>query len=145
MHPRFTRDLDLLITVGAEEVDALIGLARTIGYDVSHLDRELADVGLLRLPGPAAKPGPAVDLIVVDSRWLEDVVRRATPLDLGPVTLRVATLEDLVLLKLEAHRPQDIDDILAIKDAAADVLDMTYVRERAAELGVLDRVELYFG
>lgn len=145
VHPRFTRDLDLLIVVGAEEVGALVELARVTGYDVAHLDRELADAGLLHLPGPAAKAGPAVDLIVADSDWLEDVVRRAIPLDLGPVTLPVATLEDLLLLKLEAHRPQDIDDILAIKDVAGGALDMAYVRGRAAEIGVLDRVRLYLG
>lgn len=144
VHPRFTKDLDLLITVEHGEIDALIDLARRQGYDVSSLDRELADAGLLRLPGPAARPGPSVDLITVDSRWLEEVVRRATPLDLGAVTLHVASLEDLVLLKLDAHRPQDIDDILAIKDVAGDTLDMTYLRERAQEIGVLERLALYF-
>jgi predicted nucleotidyltransferase len=86
-----------------------------------------------------------VDLIFVDSTFLDDVVRRATPIDLGVVTLPVATTEDLLLLKLEAHRTEDLDDILAIKDACAEQLDMTYVRAQAGRLGLLERLELYFG
>lgn len=46
VHPRFTRDLDLLIVVGAEEVGALVELARATGYDVAHLDRA-AEIGVL--------------------------------------------------------------------------------------------------
>ena len=57
----------------------------------------------------------------------------------------MATVEDLLLLKLEANRPIDIDDVLAIKDAFSSTLDMAYVRERAADLGVVGQLDLLFG
>ena len=70
---------------------------------------------------------------------------RATPVVLGDATLPVATVEDLLVLKLEADRPQDIDDILAIKDAFAERLDLHYVRGHTDRLGISDRLDLYFG
>src|SRR5207244_1258706 len=80
--------------------------------------REFLEGGLARLWAPPSKEaGFGLDLLLVDSDFFEEVVRRAEPIEMGGVTLPVATLEDLVLLKLDAHRPIDIDDILAIKDA----------------------------
>ena len=70
---------------------------------------------------------------------------RATPVELGNAMLPVASVEDLLVMKLEANRPQDIDDILAIKDAFADRLDLHCVREQTERLGIGDRLALYFG
>ncbi len=66
--------------------------------------------------------------------------------DPGPArTLPVASVEDLLLLKLEANRPQDIDDILSIKDGCSEALDWAYVRAEAARLSLSEVLELYFG
>jgi len=85
-----------------------------------------------------------VDMIFVDSDHLALAASRATTVDMGFCQLRVATLEDLLLLKLEANRPQDIDDILAIKDAHRDALDMAYVRAGAERLGLGALLATYF-
>jgi hypothetical protein len=47
-------------------------------------------------------------------------------------------------LKLEADRPVDIDDVLAIKDARGDQLDMRYLRSQADQLGLRGKLDLYF-
>ena len=53
-------------------------------------------------------------------------------------------LEDLVLLKLDANRPVDIDDILSIKDAFGATLDYAYLDSWADQLRIRDRLDLYF-
>ncbi|MBN8610926.1 MAG: nucleotidyl transferase AbiEii/AbiGii toxin family protein [Deltaproteobacteria bacterium] len=145
VRPRHTDDLDVVVSYGPSEVDALLRAAQRCGYDTAHVDRELAEAGILRLGGPTSLSGLSVDLIAIDSPFLESLTRRASPLEVGGVSVPVATLEDLVLLKLDAHRPKDIDDVLAIKDVAADQLDRAYLEHWARELGVLDRLTLYFG
>lgn len=38
-------------------------------------------------------------------------------------------------MKIEANRPIDLDDVIAIKDAFGDRLDLVYVRAQADRLG----------
>jgi hypothetical protein len=64
--------------------------------------------------------------------------RRRHDTDLGPLWLISA--EDLLLHKLIANRARDRADIADLL-LVAGPLDETYVREWAARLGVLDRLE----
>ncbi len=50
-----------------------------------------------------------------------EAVERAIVYDLGQISLRLPTPEDLIILKAVAHRPQDIDDIKAIITAHPDL------------------------
>jgi hypothetical protein len=132
--------------VAPDRADELLALARQHGWEHDPEEaRDLLQGGLARLWGPPSKAaGVGLDLMFVDSEFLESVVTRATPVVIGDVTLPVATVEDLLVMKLEANRPEDIDDILAIKDAFAGQLDDAYVRTQADRLGVSDRLDLYF-
>lgn len=145
VRPRFTADIDVVIAVEPSRVTELLALAGGHGWthDPSELD-ELLEGGLARLRA-ADGPGVALDLMFVDSAFLESVVERATPVGIGDASIPVASVEDLLLMKLEAERPQDIDDILAIKDAHSGTLDIDYIRRQAAILGLADRLELHFG
>ncbi len=146
VRPRFTDDLDLVITVPEGSLDDLIAVASTMGFfaEQGELARELAEAGLLRLWSSADDDRVGVDLIFVDSEQLAETVRRATPVDLGTCRLNVASVEDILILKLEANRPQDIDDIIAIKDAHGESLDMAYVLDRCERLDLLDVLGSYF-
>ena len=59
----------------------------------------------------------------------------------------MATVEDLLVMKLDANRPLDLDDAIAIKDAFAEKLDLAYVRRQADSAGapVRTRFEVMFG
>ncbi len=86
-----------------------------------------------------------IDIIAADSSFLREVIARAVPVELAGVLLPCATLEDLILLELEANRPIDIDDVLAIKDAHGQALDSAYLLEQATRLELGDRLELNLG
>ncbi|MCC6902592.1 MAG: nucleotidyltransferase [Polyangiaceae bacterium] len=145
VRPRLTTDIDLVISVQPDDVDALLALAERHGWAHDPLELEgLVPGGLARLKA-AGDGGFDLDLMFVDSVFLESVVARATPVALGGASLPVASVEDLLVMKLEAERPQDIDDILAIKDAFAEHLDWAYVRQHTDRLGLSDRLRLYFG
>lgn len=147
VRPRFTTDIDLVIEVEPDRVSDLLSLAQRHGWQHDPDETaELVQGGLARLWGPPSRTaGVGLDLMFVDSAFLESVVARATSVAVGDVTLPVATVEDLLVMKLEAHRPLDIDDVLAIKDVFAGRLDMAYVRGHTDRLGVSDRLDLYFG
>lgn len=145
---RATEDVDALITMDDADVDDVIALARAEGYEVgTSPEKDLREMGLLRMWGPPGRPkGTIADLIVANEPLLEDAIARATPTKFGAATLPMATLEDLVLMKLDANRPRDIEDVLSIKDAFGDVLDLVYARRQADAVGndVRHRLDLYF-
>ena len=147
VRPRLTTDIDVVITVAPDGVAALLDLAERHGW--AHDPTETAELvqgGLVRMWAPPSRAaGVGLDLLFVDSELLERVVARATLVEIAGVALPVATPEDLLVLKLEAHRPQDIDDILAIKDAFGPTLDLAYVRAQTDLLGISDRLDLYLG
>lgn len=142
---RATDDLDALVVATPADGPSLLEVAARHGYtwDAATIQEFLA-VGLVRLdPPPGEVSGVPVDLIFADSLFLETVVGRAVPILLGRATLPVATIEDLLLLKLAAERPVDVDDILRIKDAFSRELDYPYLTIQAERLGLGSRLKLY--
>jgi hypothetical protein len=136
---RPTMDVDVVLSIEPSELPQLLAAAKDAGFE--HEDdpqsRAIMEAGLVRLTlGPREAARGGVDLIFSDSPFLERVIARATIVDLGAVKLPVATVEDLLLLKLEANRPVDLDDALAIKDAHEGTMDRAYLDARAAELGL---------
>lgn len=144
---RTTRDADVILTMKATEADAFLSLAVQAGYGYDELEtREFLEGGLMRLWGPPdRREGAGLDILLADEPFLERVVVRATTVSFAGVPLPVASIEDLILLKLSANRPVDIDDVLAIKDVFEAQLDYGYLRRCSEELEILDRLELYFG
>lgn len=63
----------------------------------------------------------------------------------GHATVSVATVEDLLLLKLDANRPIDLDDAIAIKDAFEETLDRRYLAEQGDVLDLRRALENLLG
>lgn len=143
--PRTTQDVDLIIVATPDEGERLLQLARSSGFDFDEEEtRAFLPGGLVRLWAPPSRAeGFGLDLLFADSDFLRQVIERASALDLGGVQMPIATVEDLLLLKLEAHRLEDLDDIIAIRDAFEGALDLGYLRSQAQTLGVETRLELY--
>jgi hypothetical protein len=147
VRPRPTFDVDLVIEAKTEDVDEILKAAAGFGLtliDEPHA-RELAEEGLVQLDGPGGEGASlGADLIFVDSPFLARVVQRAIAVE-GPFTLPVATPEDLLLLKLEAGRPLDLDDAIAIKDVFEQTLDRKYLGEQGDLLGLRQKLESLLG
>ena len=111
---RHTRDIDLVaMNNGAR--DRLVAHLGSIGYRVG------ATVGWHRaaMPQPAARP--IVDIAsnpIVNPRTFEELTLRGQPVPhkLEDITVQVASPNDLALLKLAAHRDQDIVDLLLLSE-----------------------------
>ena len=141
---RPTEDVDVIADASATDVDALLALASKHGFSFDQDARELADMGLVRLYSRDAT-GLGLDVLFADNAYYEEILSRATQVTIAGATLRVATAEDLVLLKLEAGRNQDIEDVLTIKDSFGGALDLGYLRRQADRLRLRQKLDLYFG
>jgi hypothetical protein len=146
---RLTRDVDFLVSVPAGRLDDLLSCAGRAGLSWDEAEvRKFSPGGLLRFRSPPdaqAGLGVSIDVLFADDAFSACVLRRATRVSVGEASIPVATVEDLVLMKLDANRPRDLDDVLALVDAHRDTLDLDYLRSWAARMDLSARVDAFVG
>jgi hypothetical protein len=143
--PRATADIDLAVAVVPATYRALIDalahrgitLRRAMGGEAGALVPDLA-----LLEGP---PGPVrrVDLLIAKTAFEREAIERSVETDIG-VACRVVRPEHLIVYKLIAARPRDLDDaaeVVRTRALAHQPVDEALVRRWAAEWGVEDRLE----
>jgi predicted nucleotidyltransferase len=123
-YARFTADLDLVIALDAPNVAAAMEALTSLEYrprapvpalDFSDPDKRrewIRDKGLtvFSLWSPR-HPATEVDVFVEEPFAMDEALARATRAQLGPHTVTVAGIPDLIELKRRAGRPKDLDDI----------------------------------
>ncbi len=146
--PRPTFDADIAVAVDAEGMQKLIAAFEAAGFDVptEHRTGFLDAVGGFR----NAKVNRfadghvwSTDLFVVQGAFLSSALARARDARIGGAPVRVMAPEDIIPLKLIAHRRKDLADVEEIV-ACCDNLDMSYLHSWAAKLDVVDRLREFF-
>lgn len=146
--PRFTRDIDLAVTVGDDAAaEALVSSLAPRYQPLTMVEHEtLGRLAAVRLGRSGGTGGDAVvDLLFASSGIEHEVAADATPLEVFPtVTVPVARTGHLLALKLLARddrRPQDDVDLRRLLDVAtAEDLDLAgrsvrLIAERGADRG----------
>ena len=127
-HPRFTADLDLVLALDPENVASALAAFEGLGFrprapvrlaefaDAARRATWISEKGLvvLSLWSPDF-PATDVDLFASEPFPFEAAYARALRADLEGATATVAALEDLIALKLDAGRPQDLEDVRALE------------------------------
>lgn len=114
--PRSTRDLDLFTLAAQCLSDAFWTALTGVEAEIRRGDAAdpLAGVARLRAPGE-----PPVDVVVGKSPWQPAIFSRVRETEIEGVRVPVASVSDLILLKLYAGGPQDawdVEQLLAASD-----------------------------
>jgi hypothetical protein len=144
--PRPTYDIDVAIVVDREQLKALFDHLRECDFEIPEIyqtgwiDR-VKELPLLKLKRYIRDKSLDVDLFLVESEFLAEVMRRRLRLDADGHVMWVVSPEDLILFKLLAGRARDwgdVADVLFIQSS----LDETYMRRWAHDLGVGEQLEI---
>lgn len=73
--------------------------------------------------------GQKADVVLAKWKWEANVIDRAEPIDIGGAVVRVPRTADLILLKLAAGGPIDIQDVVRLLETDHDAL-IVEVNER---------------
>ena len=131
--PRFTKDVDVLISDERLEHARLEAALCAAGWDVTKAD---AEGELLRLRHPVL--GRA-DVLVAGTEYQREAILRARVEKIeGGAEIPVLRVEDVIVHKLIAGRAQDIADIEAILDTRLR-LDRAFIERWAEFWDVVDR------
>jgi len=130
---RTTADVDVTMEVDPDRAEELLRSARAFGLHA----REANTVELARstrvVPLITAGGFP-VDLVLAGTGLEAQFLDRARPVRVGAVEVPVISPEDLVITKLIAGRPRDLEDIEGVLAERGDDIDVGYVDAMLREI-----------
>jgi hypothetical protein len=134
--PRLTADVDVTVEVGEGDVAGLVAALEMAGFDLrirSGVDEFVARTRVLPFAHRAS--GILLDVVLAGPGLEERFLEKARPVEIGPHTIPVIAPEHLVVAKILAGRPKDIDDVRGVLATRQGELDLGEIR---ALLGLLE-------
>ncbi len=124
--PRLTRDIDVTLGVDNSAFARVLALGEGIGLSpaVRDVERFVRQTNVLPLSDGSASI--RVDLIFSFTPYEAQAIGRAISLQVLDTSVRFATAEDLIVHKLVAGRPRDLEDVHGIISHQKQ-LDETYL------------------
>ena len=125
--PRLTRDIDVTLGVGTDRLPTVLHLLEEIPLRPLPEDPETFVGQTMVLPALHDATGVRVDLVFSWTQFERQALARARFVTLGGESVPFASPEDVVILKIFAGRPRDLEDVASIVQNQND-LDRTYIR-----------------
>jgi predicted nucleotidyltransferase len=127
---RTTRDIDLLVEVSKGSVSKLVSELRQAGFKAALRRGDEGDPvqGVIRIESLDSSASETVDIILGIRRMPPGLFARASILDFLNIRVPVISPEDLIVLKLLAGGPIDLEDAQSILEIMKGKLDMNYLK-----------------
>jgi hypothetical protein len=127
--PRMTGDVDVTVEVAPAQSMALVAALERAGFQLRVKDVDDFVARTRVLPFLHLPTGLPLDVVLAGSGLEEEFLRRVREIDAGGVRVPVISPEDLIVAKILAGRPKDIDDVQGILHARGEEIDRGRVRE----------------
>lgn len=124
--PRLTRDIDITLGTTLEKLDVVLGLVENIGLK-SLADPETFTRKTMVLPCQDPSTSIRIDFIFSFSSYEQQALERVQKVEMGNAKVRFASLEDLIIHKVIAGRPRDLEDVKSVLIKNPEV-DFKYIR-----------------
>lgn len=131
--PRLTQDIDITLHAGPERLGKVLDACAELGLTPLPADVPEFVRSTFVLPARDAQTGVRVDLIFSTTSYEARAIERAEMVLIEGERVPFATAEDLVIHKLFAARPRDIEDAVGVVRRKGRTLDWSYMRRCAEE------------
>lgn len=141
--PRLTEDIDGLVLIDRERWDSFLDAGKRFGFS-SRISGPIPFAqGRRMLLLKHAETGVEVDISLGLLPFEKECLKRKILVRLGDFSVPVPSVEDLVIMKAVAHRPQDLADIDSLL-AVHPKLDKKRIRRWVKEFAsVLEMPEIF--
>lgn len=140
--PRMTVDVDLVIQADVDDGLRLVRDLPSTPFLPLFDGVEEVVASAFILPIRHRVTGVRVDLAIGMSGFEREAVSRATPVAVGAATIPVVCIEDLLVMKALAGRPQDEADLQGLVDVQRDAIDWERCLATARSLGEAIAVDI---
>jgi predicted nucleotidyltransferase len=124
--PRLTRDIDITLGMTLEKLEVVVGLIKGIGLE-PLVDPDTFTRKTMVLPCQDPTTDIRVDFIFSFSPYEQQALERVRTVEMGNALLRFASPEDLIIHKIVAGRPRDLEDVKTVLIKNPEV-DINYIR-----------------
>jgi hypothetical protein len=125
--PRLTADVDVTAEIPPESLDAFIEAMSDQGFQLRFGDREFVSRTRV-LPFIHAPTRIPLDVVLAGPGLEEEFLARAVGVEIEGVIIPVISPEDLIITKVLAGRPKDIEDVRGVLRERAELLDLDRIR-----------------
>ena len=143
---RMTEDIDITLGIDVAQVDRLFGALGELGLSPRVQDARQFVCETMVLPCTHTESSVAVDCILSNTAFEQQAIEQADAIEVDGYPVRFAGLEDLLVQKVIAQRPRDLEDAQTLVMLHHAVIDRqrvrTWLREFEVALGI-DLVALF--
>lgn len=139
--PRLTQDIDITLGVGPDQLAEVLTVCESLA--LKPLPEDLAGFvsRTFVLPALDESSGIRVDFIFSTTPYEQQAISRAEQVEMGGTSVAFAAAEDLILHKLFAGRPRDLEDVRGVVRRKGHDLDWDYLAEWAKAFSVVPERE----
>jgi predicted nucleotidyltransferase len=130
--PRLTRDIDITIGLDVSGLPDLLRCAEDVGLTLLVEDVEEFVQRTMVLPLQHEESGIRVDFIFSFTPYEIEAIARAHKVELAGREVAFASVEDLVIHKIFAGRPRDLEDVRSVLLRNRNI-DVEYIEKWLAE------------
>jgi predicted nucleotidyltransferase len=112
--PRLTQDIDVTLGAGLDRLGEILDLVKAQGWQVLVQQPEDFVRRTMVLPCADLETRLRIDLMFSHSEYERQALERVRRVPIGNTQVRFASLEDIVIHKIIAGRPRDLEDIRGI-------------------------------
>lgn len=131
--PRLTQDIDVTLGAPPDRMDDLQQVLQATGLQPLPDDPVAFARETFVLPTAEPETGVRVDFIFSTTHYETQAIGHAVPVEIGGEMVPFATAEDLIIHKLFAGRPRDLEDAAGVVRRKGDELDWEYLRSWARD------------
>jgi hypothetical protein len=141
--PRLTGDVDVTVFLDPEEPGVFVAAMERAGFELRVANVRDFVARTRVFPFTHAPTGLALDAVLGGPGLEEEFLRTARQVDVGGVLVPVIGPEELIVTKILAGRPKDLDDVQGILRAQENALDLARVRALIGALeSAIDQTDL---
>jgi predicted nucleotidyltransferase len=143
--PRLTKDIDVTLGIGSEGLDLVMKSVENLKLDILVPEPEDFVKETMVLPTLHGKSGIRVDFIFSFSEYEHQAIQNAKQVKIGTQDVCFASLEDVIIHKVIAGRPRDLEDVRSVILKNPDY-NLNYIKKWLTEFDVSlgeDYLELF--
>ncbi len=112
--PRLTRDIDIALGISIEEYSQLDIVCKRCGFKklINHGSTFVRETNVL--PVVDVKSNTRIDFIFSDTSYERAAIQKANTILIDGTKVKVAQPEDVIIHKMIAGRPRDLEDVSSI-------------------------------
>jgi len=124
--PRLTRDIDITLGVDIDRLEKVLGVASSLNLDILPKNSTEFVTKTKALPAQNQDSGIRVDFIFSNSEYVRQAINRVNSVSIKNAKVKFAAVEDLIIHKIFASRPRDIEDVRGVLLKNQEI-DETYI------------------